>query len=46
MEENVNVKVLELIIDNKEMKRKLVELTAEQKKGKKLKKKEEVCNET
>ncbi len=45
MEEKVNVKMLELTIENKKMKRKLVELMAQQKKWQELKKNKEVWNE-
>jgi len=39
MEDKVNVKMLELTIDNKEMKRKLEELMVQQKEWQELKKK-------
>ncbi len=45
MEKNVNVKMLELTIENKEMKRKnMEELTTQQKEWQDLRKKEEVWN--
>ncbi len=46
MEEIMNVKILELTIENKELKRGLVEWTTLQKECQELTKKEEARNET
>ncbi len=46
MEEKVNVKMMELTTQNKEMKRKLVDKTAQQKEWQELRKQEEISNET